>query len=391
MKIGLLWHSMMSGNMGVRALTSANMRIIEEVAESVGVDVTFMLIGFGERVSSYHPCDGPAFYPLNLRNTVSPQGLWTALDDLDAVIDIGGGDSFAEIYGAKRFAFLWYSKLLVVCRGKPLILAPQTVGPFTRLPYRRLAAWIMKRAFSVIARDKKSYQLTRELAPSANAKTSIDVAFRLPYEDRSYKRGGVRRRVGVNVSGLLFYEAESGRNRFSLSYDYRAYTRELLASLSAIEDLDLFLVPHANSAHDESDDDGAVADRLAGEFPRFCRVRDFDGPSEAKSFISSLDFLVAARMHACIAAYSSGTPVLPVAYSRKFKGLFDMVEYDLVLPTTGLTASEAVRATLAALENSASLSDKIASGSRLVDELVAVYEQDLRRLFASLAEGSEVR
>ena len=35
-----------------------------------------------------------------------------------------------------------------------------------------------------------------------------------------------------------------------------------------------------------------------------------------------------ARMHACIAALSSGVPVMPTAYSRKFKGVFGTVGYD---------------------------------------------------------------
>ncbi|MBP9830985.1 MAG: hypothetical protein KBC65_05930, partial [Polaromonas sp.] len=32
-------------------------------------------------------------------------------------------------------------------------------------------------------------------------------------------------------------------------------------------------------------------------------------------------------MHACIAAFSSGVPVVPMAYSRKFNGLFGTLGY----------------------------------------------------------------
>ena len=32
-------------------------------------------------------------------------------------------------------------------------------------------------------------------------------------------------------------------------------------------------------------------------------------------------------MHACIAAFSSGVPVVPMAYSRKFAGLFGTLGY----------------------------------------------------------------
>ena len=48
----------------------------------------------------------------------------------------------------------------------------------------------------------------------------------------------------------------------------------------------------------------------------------FEDPLEAKNYIAGLDFFLGARMHSCIAAFSSGVPVYPMAYSRKFNGLF---------------------------------------------------------------------
>ena len=58
----------------------------------------------------------------------------------------------------------------------------------------------------------------------------------------------------------------------------------------------------------------------------------FLSPSEAKSYISSMDLFLGARMHACIAAFSAGVPVLLLGYSRKFSGLFkDSLNYPYVL------------------------------------------------------------
>lgn len=45
-----------------------------------------------------------------------------------------------------------------------------------------------------------------------------------------------------------------------------------------------------------------------------------------------MDFFVGARMHATIGAFSSGVPVVPMAYSRKFNGLFkDTLQYDAMV------------------------------------------------------------
>src|SRR3546814_20102754 len=65
------------------------------------------------------------------------------------------------------------------------------------------------------------------------------------------------------------------------------------------------LISHATSNRDVRDDDGQAADRFAAEFPGTIRVPDFAGPCEAKSYISSLAYLVVGRMHACIAAFRS--------------------------------------------------------------------------------------
>ena len=41
-----------------------------------------------------------------------------------------------------------------------------------------------------------------------------------------------------------------------------------------------------------------------------------------------MDFFMGARMHSTIAAFSSEVPVFPMAYSRKFNGLFtDTLQY----------------------------------------------------------------
>jgi polysaccharide pyruvyl transferase WcaK-like protein len=43
-----------------------------------------------------------------------------------------------------------------------------------------------------------------------------------------------------------------------------------------------------------------------------------------------MDFFCGSRMHACIAAVSSGVPTVPISYSRKFTGLFESLGYSPV-------------------------------------------------------------
>lgn len=384
-EIGLLWHSPSSGNLGVGALTLANLEIARTVALEMDLAPKFTILGMRETGPTYLSDDQARRFPIDTKILLSPGGFWSKAAQMDCMLDIGAGDSFAEIYGPKRFAFLWLTKMMTLARGTPLLLSPQTIGPFTKVGYRALARAALSRAKAVVARDEMSLGALRELAPKSRAALSVDVAFALPYLDRSGERGGERLKVGVNVSGLLFNEAESQRNRFGLDIDYAALMLRLIRNLAARPDVEVHLITHALHATDPWDDDGRVADRIAKDIPSVIRVPDFAGPSEAKSYISGLDFLVAGRMHACIAAFSAGTPVVPVAYSRKFTGLFGMLGYDWLVPVKGVGDDEAHAFLIASIERREELSRDISKGMGKVGALLDTYRAELRKLFVEVA------
>ena len=127
------------------------------------------------------------------------------------------------------------------------------------------------------------------------------------------------------------------------------------------------------------------ADILAAEFPGAVRAPDFTNPSEAKSYISSLDFLVAGRMHACIAAVSAGVPVVPVAYSRKFSGLFGQLDYSWIVPVKGMATDDALAFLNDCLAQRDQLAKDAAAGMTKVDRMLDVYRGELRRFFATAA------
>jgi hypothetical protein len=56
----------------------------------------------------------------------------------------------------------------------------------------------------------------------------------------------------------------------------------LLSYLTARREVEVFLVPHATSTGDPTDDDGHISDRLAAEFPGITRMPNFETASEKK-------------------------------------------------------------------------------------------------------------
>lgn len=377
--IGLLWHSASSGNLGVGALTIANMAIIRAVAHDLGLTPRFTIIGMRDGAATYVSEDEAAIFEIDARALLDPRRCLAVIQAQDCILDIGAGDSFTDIYGSKRYAFLWLTKAMAIATRTPLMFSPQTIGPFSRQPHSALAGFAMRHAAVVMTRDEPSVVATRKLAPKARCVRSTDVAFALPFEDRSAQRGRTLR-AGVNVSGLLFNDALNGRNRFGLDVEYAELMRSVIGRLQGAG-AEVCLISHVTT-DDPEDDDGRVADYLASEYPGTVRVPNFSSPVEAKSYISGLDFLVSARMHACIAALSSGTPVVPIAYSRKFQGLFGAISYPWTVDVKGRTTLDAVEFVMSSFERRAELAADCAQSMSRIEALHDNYRAELRPFLA---------
>lgn len=362
------------------------MELVQGVADELGLDAQFQIIGMRDNRASYASLKGTNAYAVDTLSLINPAGSWAAIRARDCVIDIGGGDSFADIYGLKRFVFLWLTKMMAIWQGVPLLLAPQTIGPFRKFLYRGLAKVAMEGARAVVVRDTVSLTFLKEVAPKAHGVQSVDVAFNLPYESRASERGGRKTRVGINISGLLFNEAENGKNRFGLDVDYAVLSRRFIQTMLDRPDTEVHLVVHVQSAGGKGwDEDSSLADALKTEFPGVIRAPNFEGPSEAKSYISGLDFLVAGRMHACIAAFSAGVAVVPIAYSRKFSGLFEMLDYPWMVPVKGVGDDEAFAMLMDCLERRDELANTASVGMTRVRALQEAYRDELRKLLTEAA------
>ncbi len=381
LRIGLLWHAAAAGNLGVGALSVGNIALARAAAARARLVPHFTLIGPREIGTPY--IDGPDIAHRTITGRYMAGGYGRDLARLDILLDIGAGDSFADIYPDKRFAYIIATKALAIWAGKPLVLSPQTIGPFSRQPHKRLAAWACRRAAAVFARDPISMQVLAELAPAAHAHQVVDVAFALPFDRPSPAPGKVR--IGLNVSGLLMSGGYGGSNDYNLGYNYGDLTRALAAAFTAMPGVEVHLVPHVLAPGMPRDDDGAACDRLQAEFPQLVRHPDFAGPSAAKSFIAGLDFLVAARMHATIAAYSAGVPVVPVSYSRKFEGLYRGLDYPWLVPAQGMDTAASTAFVLKAFERRDSLAADIARGTPVIAAGLETYTAELARLFAAAA------
>jgi len=197
--------------------------------------------------------------------------------------------------------------------GRPVVLAPQTIGPFTSITGRTLARLSLHRSSLVFARDPVSAAAAAALGRPVDAVTS-DLAFAIAPADAV----APPRDVVLNVSGLLWQEnphVDASRYREAV----RAIIRALLARSRSIT-----VLPHVLDSHDR-DNDAPAVDALVEEFGADLEVaapRDLD---DARAIIAASRVMIGARMHACLNALSTGVPAIAMAYSRKFGPLFDEI------------------------------------------------------------------
>ena len=117
LKIGLLWHTFFAENLGVGALTIANSNLIAEAVEKAGYRPIFRILGSrGEMDYTSECAHENSFANIGykaLANPLSP--LNKGLRECDIVFDIGGGDSFSDIYPWARYNLILASQ--VCCKG----------------------------------------------------------------------------------------------------------------------------------------------------------------------------------------------------------------------------------------------------------------------------------
>lgn len=353
MTIGILGAPINNGNMGCVALTYSLLAILEEIANDLGTVFTYYdFEGVEDTAKTHMLCqnlgiEDERVKSFNIYPVESFLGLchrphkvlrtYSALKECDLFIDLTQGDSFADIYGDSVFNKNANGKLLVEKRlKKPLILGPQTYGPYQNEKNKEKAKEAIEKATIVIARDETSAQYVKSFVDK-EVHITTDLAFRLPYESSGLNRSTAveysKIAVGVNISGLLSKnKLETTPTEFHLKTDYDAYIEALLTWLIN-DDYDVSLIPHVVADYE-------CGKLIAEKFPRVKLVEMFQNPMDVKSKISNLDIFIGARMHATIGALSSGVATIPTAYSRKFNGLYESVGYPYIVDLLNLSTEE---------------------------------------------------
>jgi polysaccharide pyruvyl transferase WcaK-like protein len=322
------------------------------------------------------------------------------LRGLDALLDVSGGDSFTDLYGDWRFRAVTAPKALALAMKLPLVLLPQTYGPFSTAETRGRARELLLGARRVWARDAHSLAVVRDLlGPAFDAerhRDGVDVAFglpaRAPAEDAADFVQKFRRDaglvLGLNVSGLLFHRESQAQGQYGLAAPYRTLVEALLRKLLEYPSARVLLIPHVVPPCGAEEDDVAACEALRASLPsdlaeRVTVAPTLSDPREAKWVISHCDWFCGTRMHACIAALSQCVPTLGIAYSGKTAGVFETVSMgDQVADARQLSAGAVIERVERSLADRAALAGALADA---MPRVLARWESQFRTLISELA------
>lgn len=267
--------------------------------------------------------------PLRARRFV-PRHVWgvaEAISSSDLVVSIPGGYLNALRYTDDLWLFHVPTFMLASYLGKPAVLGPCSVGPFTR-SHRGFAIRTLDACQLILTREDESVALMRELGVAdEKIVRTPDMAFAFPLTPTTevglesiagvlnFARG--REIIGVSVREHSF---PGHANPKEMQRQYLGYVADSVSQVAESGEAVVVIVPQTL----EDIPVGAEFLKvLAARHPSVeaLAVSADLTPSELTDLYAKFRLLVGTRMHANILSMSAGTPVAAIAYEPKTMGI----------------------------------------------------------------------
>jgi polysaccharide pyruvyl transferase WcaK-like protein len=225
------------------------------------------------------------------------------------------------------FARTWEVLIAKKLFGKPVVVLPNSIGPFKTHIGRFLARLALVNCDRVLTRESVSYNIAKSLKTRTPIVLTSDTAllFRSVFQE-SYLSGFSNPTVCVSP-GVYSHSL----SKKELNY----YIEEHAAALDEISNrygVNIILLPHYITGF--KDDDFAICECILSRMKRKDRAKIIrvDTVDEFSSVLSHMDVLISSKMHPAVLAVAAFVPSLYISYDHKQTGFFeqlDMLNYTI--------------------------------------------------------------
>jgi colanic acid/amylovoran biosynthesis protein len=239
-----------------------------------------------------------------------------------------GGDVFTSTYGHRSLSAHLAPLRAAREFARPYFLLAQSIGPFASAADREAFRTVARDAAGISVRERISYDyVTQDLGlPESLVSLTADPAFLLRHPSPA-RLAPLHHYYGCDGDRPLIALAPSQAICQWMQADHERHLRAWCAVIAMLlDDLGarIVLIPHVQEIATWNDDRILVTELLR-RFDFDPRLRTVEGDysaAEIRSIIGRCDLVVAERLHACIAALSSGVGAAAIKYSIKAEGVF---------------------------------------------------------------------
>ncbi len=215
--------------------------------------------------------------------------------------------------------------LLAKSLRKPVVLFPNSVGPFRTWIGRFLSRLALNSCNYVLIREPISYEIANALGLQSARVLTSDTTLLLESPDAH----------PLNVPSSPLIGISAGFYSHSLSEkEFHQYINAHAAALDrAVETYGVFVVflPHYTSGfkHDDLEICRLIFAQMENQHA--ARIVNVDQVEEFRSLLGQMDLVVSSKMHPAVLAVSRCVPTLCIAYDHKQIGFFKQLDLSTCL------------------------------------------------------------
>lgn len=242
----------------------------------------------------------------------------------DLIIDISG-DAFGDYYHLLNMLSIGWRQLLILLFKKPLVLFPQSMGPFTNFTSKLIAKMVLNYSKIILIREKISLVYIKKfINRSNNIFFCLDAAFylKISTEKTIYDNFFEKDMRDFPIIGIAASQLISSEKYIKIFSNFSNH-------LINIYNHNIVLIPHVIDTIKNINDDRIVLKKIYQNIDNKekCLLieRDLDAPV-LKNLIGKCDIFIGSRMHSNIASISSNVPTIAISYSHKYSAIMNLFE-----------------------------------------------------------------